>query len=306
MKKILILLAVMSLAFAPASFAAVALQDAQLDGITAGDWIVIDPSTQQVWDVYKSNNTLDLSDESQMELQAVSNANAVDSAIAVQTNIASVTGAEPSTNVAVNGYNEADILNYNPADSSASKSSSSSDYSSTSTLAEGGSLTATTNESSSSSKDFKLDETLDVLETFDLAAASASASESNCKGCSSESVSASALLIDYDYTSDYDKHIVKSKKEESSAASSLTIAAYKATSSESETSSSSSSESSSRNNHGENNHLTLKDTAQEKLQVVSNLNAVGSGAAIQTNIASNVGVSGTISHTNIATVVNGL
>ncbi len=291
---------------APASFAATQLTQSQLEGISAGDWVVIDPSTEQVWDVYHSNNTLDLKDESQKDLQAVSNANAVDSAIAVQTNIASVTGQEPSTNVAINGYNEADILNYNPAEESSSHYWSESSYAASGSQAAGASATYTANASASASAFYTLDETLNILETFDLAYAAAAAYEKDCKGCEEEFLAVEALIIDADYILDYDKHVVETASASVSASETLTASEFESSSFNTESSSSSHSKSHSRNNLSENNHLDLKDTAQQNLQAVSNLNAVGSAAAIQTNIASNVGVTGTITHTNIATVVNGL
>jgi hypothetical protein len=57
---------------------------------------------------------------------------------------------------------------------------------------------------------------------------------------------------------------------------------------------------------GVNNHILLTATSQQSIKAVSNLNAVGAGAAVQNNIASNVGVSGMITHTNNASVSNGL
>jgi hypothetical protein len=61
-----------------------------------------------------------------------------------------------------------------------------------------------------------------------------------------------------------------------------------------------------RSNKSENNHIWLEDTAQTNIQAVSNLNAVGSGAAVQTNIANSVAIAGSISHSNISSVANGL
>jgi len=87
MKKILaLLIALIFAATTPVMAAGISLSDAELDEIAAGDWVVIDPDTQEVVDmIHYSNNDINLEDESQMEIQAVNNANAVDSAVAVQT-----------------------------------------------------------------------------------------------------------------------------------------------------------------------------------------------------------------------------
>jgi len=55
-----------------------------------------------------------------------------------------------------------------------------------------------------------------------------------------------------------------------------------------------------------NNHLDLENDSQSLIKAVGNLNAVASGAALQANIAANVGVNGTISQANSATVASGL
>jgi len=61
-----------------------------------------------------------------------------------------------------------------------------------------------------------------------------------------------------------------------------------------------------RNNKSENNHIFLTDTAQQLIKSISNLNSVGSAVAVQTNVAADVGVGGSILHSNTATAVNGL
>jgi len=307
MKKVLPILMALMLGLSPASFAAtVVLDDAQMAGITAGDWVVIDPSTQEVFDVYHSNNTLDLEDESQMNIQAVNNANAVDSAIASQTNIASVTGGEPSTNVAINGTNEANIINYNPSDAGSTFENHSKSISKFSESREDFSLDEYESWKSTYTSNFKLDETLDIVETLNIAAALAIVSSEECKNCEKDFALAAAFLLDYDYDLDYDLHITKDKSASKEALKLLKIT--KSSSEFSKFSKEESSESGSewRKNLSENNHLDLEDTSQKAIQAVSNLNAVGSGAAMQANIASNVGVSGTITHLNVASVANGL
>ena len=107
MNKILAVLLAAMLGFAPVSFAATTLTDKQLDQVNAGDYVILQPG-ETVEDVYASNNTIDLKDSSQTNIQAVSNANVVDSAVAVQTNIATnvgVAGTIAHSNVAtaING-----------------------------------------------------------------------------------------------------------------------------------------------------------------------------------------------------------
>jgi len=310
MKKTIAILAALLLAFAPVmSYAATAtLSDSEMDQVAAGDWVILTDSAgnQTVADVYHTNNTLDLSDEAQMELQAVSNANTVDSAIAVQTNITSVTGQEPSPNVAINQSNAADITNYAPANSEATSSSAFIKKSESGAFVKADSskfgLTAT----ESSSKEFKLTETLDIEETLDILYAAASAEETECKNCETEKVSAEVLIVDYDYTLDYDKNIEKSEKHEARLDISKEEKSFKAAKFEKDFIAKKEESKSTRYNHGRNNHIDLEDTSQKNLQAVSNLNSVASGAAIQTNITSNVGVGGTITQSNLATVVSGL
>lgn len=306
MKKILAILMALMFGIAQTSFAAgVALSDTEMDGITAGDWVVIDPSTQEAVDVYYNNNTLDLEDESQKEIQAVNNANAVDSAIAVQTNIASVSG-DPSSNVAINGTNEANIINYNPADAGASFESSSKTIHKLASASSSFTKDLFKSWSESDTKSFRLDETLDIVETLDIIAALAIAASKECKNCEEDFALAAAFLLDYDKITDYDKHIIADKTHTANKLKVLKITETSDWEKEFTKTEEHESGSEFRKNLSENNHLDLEDSSQQALQAVSNLNAVGSGAAMQTNIASNVGVSGTITHVNVATVVNGL
>lgn len=308
MKKTLAILFALTLGLAPVSFAATALTDSELDQVSAGDWVILTDASgnQSVEDVYASNNTLDLQDESQKELKAVNNANAVDSAVAVQTNIASVEGA-PTNNVGVNGTNEADIINYNPSDAGDSSSLYFTKEEGSVSIAKGGSFEASKSASYSAGTQYSNVETFDLVETLDVLAAKASASSTDCKkDCSSDSASVATLFIDYDKTIDKDKVELASTSKSASEEASLKASFFETEDVSTKSVHKKEESSSFRKNLGENNHLNLKDSSQQLIQVVSNLNAVGSGAAVQTNIASNVGVSGTITHVNTASVVNGL
>ncbi len=305
MKKLLAIFAAIMLVAQP-SFAAVAtLSDEQLNNVAAGDWVVTTLSEEAV-DVYHTNNTLDLQDDSQTHLQAVSNANAVDSAVNVATNIASLTGSEPSTNQSVNGYNEADILNAKPSSEWSDESESASWESSSSSWFGSFSLGAASNYDAEYSASYGAVETLDEVTTIDISAASAFAYSKDCKGCEEELLAVSVLVSDYDKIVDYDKLEVAGARLTEHRDASLTISASALKEESSHRHSKESRSSSYRRNLSQNNHLKSKDNAQQWLQAVSNLNAVASGAAVQTNIASNVGVSGTINHANIASVVSGL
>ena len=305
MKKTLaLLIAVLFAASSPALAGVITLSDAELDQVNAGDWVVIGDG-QEVVDVHFNSNDIKLNDQSQMEIQAISNANAVDSAIAVQTNTASVVG-EPSNNVAVNGYNEANVTNYNPSE----------EGSCFLLAAKKESLSVSSESDSSSSSSFDvsefcefentLSETLTVDETLDIGSACAMAAESESKSSECELVSACALLVDYDYDLDYDKQKSKSGSHGCSLGTTSSSSSSSSCSLDAEAGEILVIGSEYRNNLSENNHIDLEDTSQQFIQAVSNLNAVGAAAAVQANIASNVGVTGTITHTNVATVVNGL
>lgn len=317
-KTFALLMALIFGVFATGAFAAegVALTNDEMDEIAAGDWVILEEG-QTVEDVWYSNNDIKLNDESQMDIQAVANTNSVDSANAVQTNISSASG-EIGVDNAITGYNEANLLNYTPSDESSSyyNTSSSSlttiDTSNSSNSAEAFSLVKVSSSSASASASYGLSETLDIVETLDAAAAYAAAGEVEEKGSESEFVEAFVAVLDYDYNLDYDKNESASASASASESCSLVIGATSSSSSSSSSNTSVSSKSSSesgtyaRKNLSENNHIDLEDTAQRNIQAVSNLNSVGSAAAVQTNIASNLMVSGSINHTNVATAVNGL
>lgn len=306
MKRLIALLtAILFAAATPVMAAGVSLSDNELDEIAAGDWVVISEGEEVVSDIYYNTNDIDLEDESQMEIQAVNNVNAVDSAVAAQANIASVTG-EPTNNVAVNGSNVANLTNYNPSDSGSESGSITEIESEAKNKWELETESFSLSEYRDSGSTFSLVETDDIDETLDIVEVLAIAAEKECKNCDEEFALAYLYKLDYDYTEDYDLTI--SGTEWDASGCELNKEEYKwEWESATKTKTKSEEHSSSyRKNLSENNHIDLEDTSQTNMQVVSNLNAVGSAAAAQVNIASNVGVSGTITHSNVATAVNGI
>lgn len=302
MRRILSLLLVLAFGLSQTAFAGVAkLSDNQMEDVNAGDWIVVgeDPEVFEGW---YNNNDIALEDESQMEINAISNANAVDSAVAVQTNALN-TAEGDGTAVA---RNEANLLNYNPSDASASSNITSTETSFG--LAKGSSLEASSSLdiSKAAGMFFGNDETLDVNETLNITGAYASAGETEDKSGDSEFATAAALLVDYDKIIDYDNHtnagsfckedVLASEKLVSSSSCKLDVSdkLYQENTTYN------------RKNLSENNHITLEDTAQKNIYAISNLNAVGASAAVQTNAVNSVAGNANLNLTNIATAVNGL
>ena len=68
----------------------VALSDKEMDEIAAGEWVLASNSHSES-ESESTNNSLKVKGESQSEIQAVSNSNIVDSAAAIQHNIANAT-----------------------------------------------------------------------------------------------------------------------------------------------------------------------------------------------------------------------
>ena len=305
-KTIAVLLTLIFAAYPMAVYAeGVALSDQEMDEIAAGDWVILTEG-QSVEEVWYNGNDIELNDEAQTSVQAVSNANAVDSAVAVQTNIASVTG-DPTINQAVSGTNIADLSNYNPSEAGSEYSQKSFSDKFSKDLVYSGKDSFSKVKSSGSSSSFSADEVLTIDETLTIASAYAEAGETECgKGCEGESAVAAALVVDYDYDLDYNKDKVFGSSESSYSNKAFVSAESKTLTFSKEKTFTSERGSSYRKNLSENNHINLEDNAQQLVQAVSNLNAVGSGVAIQSNIASNVGVAGTITHLNSATVVSGL
>lgn len=321
MKKLLIVLALLILGVATAAFAGERqLSDSEMDGINAGDWVVVYDASGNpaVVDVYAVNNTLWLLEQSQKDIKALSNENAIDSATAVQLNIARVSkGDVPSLNIGVNGANSATIANYRPAletsmaianEHSWSKDTSDFDqHERTSSFA----LGIDSGYSSSSSHGSSFSSAFGLLETENEVASLAGGGMIIGKSGIATASIAGAYLRDYDKL----VQAVKSASCESSSSSEGHFLLGKTSSSSCSSVSSlinsesitdkSSVNTASRESKGANNHILLTAESQRNIRVVSNLNSVASGAAVQTNIASNVGVTGTITHSNAANVSSG-
>lgn len=309
MKKILAVLTILMMGLSQTAFAGgIMMPDSAMEGISAGDWVVITDAAgnESVVDVWYTNNDIALSNESQMLLQAVNNANVVDSAVAVQTSVATVTSDTPVNNIGVNQCNMADLTNSNPSNETNELTVDSTTSSMSASDTETCSLNFALAESGSESESASAAEVLTYVETLDIAESSSSASESEGKSEDSESVSASALVVDYDKDIDYNKTCSESESESESNTITLDIVKVEECNIDASETETHASSSTSRSNLSENNHITLEDNSQTNLMAVSNLNAVGSAAAVQTNIASNVGVGGIISQCNEAKAVSGL
>ena len=111
MKKFIAMMLALSFAAYPISVHAsdaVALSDAEMDEIAAGEWVLAKGEANGK----KSSkfNMLKVESESQANVKAISNANAVDSAVNVQTNVSNA--AEGA--IDVNHSNEATATNFGP------------------------------------------------------------------------------------------------------------------------------------------------------------------------------------------------
>lgn len=304
MKKVSILLLAFIFAMLPTAALAegISLTDDQLDEIAAGDWVVIVDGEEVVDGIHFNNNDIKLEDDSQMEIQAISNANAVDSATATQVNVANATEGL----VNVNGRNEATLNNYNPSESGSEAGREASSITVQKGESESFGLTGSESNQFAYSSGFGYKEADLSLVTLDIAAAAAGASETEGKNIESESVFAAALVVDYDNQTNYSKEISGSKSVSGSRNSTLNIAKNYESNCSFLAEKSRGHESEYRKNLSENNHLDLEDTSQKNLKVVSNLNAVGSASAVQANIANATGISGTVTHVNIASASNGM
>ena len=304
----------------PSFAATVVLTDADMAGVSAGEWVVLTDSSgnETVEDVYTNNNTLWLLANSQESIQAVSNANAIDSAVAVQTNVASVTDPNPPTqNVAIDQSNQIDVVNYRPASSKLKDSSSTETTTSTQSSSSSGSTSNVRTEgrslaeSSGSSTGSSSTEYEYYEEDLDIDYAAASQSSKICKDCIEHSNSIAILTVDYDKDIKTESSSTETGSETSSKTELVNISDVATTETNSTSSSSSSNTKSStehcesRDSKGANNHILLDETSQQNIQAVSNLNAVASGVAIQTNVASNVGVNGSITQSNAGSVQSG-
>ncbi len=321
LKRMLILTMVLTFAMSGVSFAgAVALSDKAMDGVSAGDWVIVKDTegNETVADVYTTNNTLWLLEDSQKDIKAVSNANAIDSAVAVQSNIARVSSAnQPTTNVAVNGSNTADLTNYRPSSSSSSSDKSVAETATSSAKTSGSAsqsafaLNSTSAQTSSSSSSASSAAVFDYDETLDIDASITGDSKDIGKGGITGGSIDGSLDVDYDKTIDASAVAASASASASAKSCVLGITETSASSTyatedvDSSSTTTTEHSQSSRDSKGANNHILLDATSQQSIQAVSNLNAVGAGVAVQNNIASNVGVSGTITHVNSAAVSSG-
>ncbi|MDD5730342.1 MAG: hypothetical protein PHN57_04375 [Candidatus Omnitrophica bacterium] len=254
---------------------------------------------------------------SQKDINAVSNANAIDSAIDVQTNVARVSSANaPTNNVEVNGTNSANITNYRPADAENDTFSATHETSALESSFLKNENSKSFNLDSSASSSFAAasadgsSKAFNLLETNDVTGSAATSSAAVGKTIGVSSLAAN-LLIDYDKIITDEEASSSSSSASASCDKSLDIQAAEncattAAHLEKETELCKLDTSkTTRSSKGVNNHIALLENSQQSIKAVSNLNAVGAGAAVQTNIASNVGVNGSISHVNSATVSSG-
>lgn len=233
MKRLAILAIIAMFVIAGTAFAAEQMTNDELAGIKAGDWAV------------KNKLKLDLT--SQQNVQAISNANVVDSGVAVQSNIDSLS----KTATEVLNTNEAEVAMSRAASDISIIGEEHSTISSSTT-------TDTTIEESSSSTESTSRGLLGIF-------------AENTPGDTS---SDSSLIINGETTAD------------AQLDGSLTIKT--------------------RCSKDTKNTLYLTDSAQMLTQAISNLNAVASGVAIQSNIVSGIEMSGTLTNSNIANVQSGL
>lgn len=306
MKKILTWLIIISFVALPASSFAAGepLSDSQMDEIAAGDWVVINSEAgEEVVDyVHFSNNDINLEDESQTDIQAINNANSVDSADAVQTNIANATEGL----IDVNGHNEATLANYNPSEESSTIDTKDVSENYEFSMTHGSTLSVDAIKTCAFTSEESKNETDLSLETLDIIATLTAIGETEGKSEETDYNIAGALDVDYDNQTNYGK---SSSSASSMDHSDTLIVSEIEDCAVTETASLTKNESSStyyRSNKSENNHIDLEDNSQQNLQVISNLNSVGSATAVQTNIANAAGISGIVTHVNIASASNGM
>lgn len=250
MKKLMVLLVIFAFGITAPAFAAKAvLSDSELGDINAGEW-----SRDKGRHVVTENN-LSLKDTSQQSLAAVNNGNAVDSAIAMSTNIADTNNANA---INLSQTNMADIQNNRPKNTS--------------------SEVMTKIESLSISKEETITADASVVGNLD-------ASESTGKGLFGVIAgSESSVVAGLDASANFDLSDTCSVEASEDCSKTENDSSAQA----------------------EENTLKLRDESQTLLAAVGNLNAVASGAAVQANIATNNGVTGTITQLNSAIVVSGL
>jgi hypothetical protein len=320
MKKLLAVLLVLVFACAVnASAATKALSNKEMDQVTAGDWVVLNNAdgSQSVADVYTTNNTLDLLEQSQSSIKAVSNANVIDGAAAVQSNVISASGSA----VNINGANNAELMNYRPGSSSKTsdvtktsttsvdvdKFGKTSGEASSSAVLAGSSASSSSSASSFATKNYSdvensnangalaitdkaVGKTIEKSGVASVMTAVATKVETDVEGSGAAAASAS---------DDSSVFGAQRSSQESESISKTDTDINKETSDTESTVET-------RDSKGANNHIYLEETSQQNINAVSNLNLVGGAAAIQANVADNVGVTGTVSYSNSAVVISGI
>jgi hypothetical protein len=284
-------------------------QIAEVAGIQAdepADVETIIPGEDQDGRDHFNSNDINLLNESQMNIEAVNNANAVDAATATQANITSVTAGEAIT-AELKQHNEANLSNYNPSDEYDFSSVAVGGYKTDYTKKMGGELGADlliTKEASLKTWD---DKTFDIHEilTWDTDSDFSSQGISKKGGIQQMNWDTDS---DMDYRYDNDTVFTSGSDGERKCKldAGIDVSAYYEKVYNVDVNCRHETAANMRFNKSENNHINLLNTSQKELQVVNNLNAVGSSAAIQANIASDVGVDAKISNTNIVTAMNGM
>lgn len=225
MKRIAILAIAAMFVIAGTAFAAEQMTNDELAGVKAGDWAV--------------KNKLELDETAQQNVQAISNANLVDSGAAVQSNVISVT------------ENPAGVTNTNDATVAMSRAAS---------------VLSITNTKDSTKTETEIkDETEDSSDPTSRGLLGLFAENTAGTESSTESKE-------------------ETKNEVKNEAFGLDSRCAKSTK----------------------NTLYLTNESQMEIAAISNLNAVASGVAVQSNIVSSVGMTGSLTNSNIANVQSGL
>lgn len=300
MKKLLCLTAILVLGLATLAFAGTKeMSDRELDSVSAGDWVVV-PEGSVVEEVWYNNNDIKLKDESQQKINGMSNANVVDTAVAVQLNVVNKAGDGSASS-----SNTAELANYNPSEEDITESSFTGTLNIASETSDIDTFSKSKEFNYESGSKYQYDETDNSWKTLNIDGAIATASESDDKNGDSESLTVGTLLVDADDVKDYDKHIIAECNKSVGAAEEIEASDTDTRNFTFEASIEGTSKSTKRINYSENNHIALEDSSQTEIVAMTNLNAVGSATAIQANVIDNIGAA-QITNCNTATVVNGL
>jgi hypothetical protein len=308
MKKLMAVLTLVLFGLSQPAFAgAVILSESELDGVHAGDSVTIAKTGEEIVPAWYNSNEIELEKQSQKNLNAVQNINSVDSADSVQSNIARTSvGAGVINGESVVQKNDAVVENNNPSKSTLLTEESSASISKATIISGEGHLDCSKTEGGSKSFTSSRSESYAKEVTFDLPIAVSCASDNDGKDGESESLTSLSVTVDYDHT------LVAGRSETCEAGcsndrtQSLTIDTTLQDDTIESCEIECKKETKTRDNLSENNHLDIELEAQMNLMAVSNLNSVGSGSAVQANIASNVGVGGSYGQASTAIVVNGL